>query len=240
MANPFTSLAEQYASEEAQNRYRVARNEAQRKILLENPAVNVDPVLAGTEQDKRMACCVVSRPDNPTKELILSIQNKLQNSVSTEIWLTPPENLHMTLLEVAHSRPEKEIESLVHVLKPKMEAINSIAAEGPVLKHPLLCYDANALALSFTSSNPTHTKLRETLYDFATRNGVDILPRYAGPSAHITIARFKQPLSAEDVNHMLETIASTNNFMPNHEWKITSASLSSGLIWYGQQGTMFQ
>ena len=238
--NPFTSLAEQYASEEAQNNYRINRNDTQQKLLLENPAVKVDPVLAGTENDKRMSCCIVSRPDNPTKELILSIQHQLQSSISTEIWLTPPENLHMTLLEVAHSRPEKEIESLVHTLKPKMEAINSITVKGPVLKHPLLCFDANAVALSFTSSYPTHTKLRESLYDFVTHHGVDILPRYAGPSAHITIARFKEQLSTEDVKHMLKTIASINKSMPNHEWKITSASLSSGIIWYGQQGTMFQ
>lgn len=240
MANPFTSLAEQYASEEAQNNYRTARNDAQRKLLIEKPAVNVDPVLAGIEDDNRLSCCIVSRPDNPTKKLIMSIQHQLQSSISTEIWLTPPENLHITLLEVAHSRPEKEIESLVHILRSKMDAVNSIAAKGAVLKHPLLCFDANALALSFTSSNPTHTTLRESLYDFVTHHGVDILPRYAGPSAHITVARFKEPLSAEVVNHMLETIASINESMPNHEWKITWASLSSGVIWYGQQGTMFQ
>lgn len=239
MTNPFTAIAKKYSTEEEQDEYRRNRNKVQAEKLRNYLRINVDEHLNGLEDD-RLSCCIVSRPDEATICFVQSIQHQLQESIASELWLTPPENLHITLLEVAHTRPKEEIKLFVNALKPLMSEISSMVKDGPLLNLPLLCFDENAIALSFTSSNFTHSELRLQLFKYASTHKIDILSRYAGPSAHITIARFKRPLGQNEVKNLLDRIASINFTILSHDWQITTASLSSGIIWYGQPGTMFQ
>ncbi len=170
-----------------------------------NPAVNVDPVLAGTENDKRMSCCIVSRPDNPTKEkLILSWFNISCRVRYRRKFADTAGKLAHDPFEVAHSRPRKRSNPLYILWNQKMEAINSITVKGPVLNTHYCSFDANAVALSFTSSYPTHTKLRWKSLRLC----------YSSWSWHSTTLRrsicsypsLQEQLSTEDVKHMLKTI----------------------------------
>ena len=61
----------------------------------------------------------------------------------------PPEKLHMTTLEVAHSRTAEDIENLLSKLRPYLEQITDYTYDHPTrLVKPLVSFDKSALALS--------------------------------------------------------------------------------------------
>lgn len=120
----------------------------------------------------------------------------------------PLNNLHMTAMEVAHSKSAEEIDHLISILKPKSEMI----ADYPSTHHarlikPMVCYDSAALALSFLPATGeslggdrtaeddkyTYHHLRRDLHNLITDAGVQVGSRYVVPSAHFTIARFNSP-----------------------------------------------
>lgn len=121
----------------------------------------------------------------------------------------PPENLHITVLEVAHSLTEDQIEGLVQTLQSSKDVTSAnIAAYSrsrPTrLIKPMVSFDSTALALSFvpaagecleaeSSSNNEHYTchhLRRDVFDMVRQTKVPVASRYIVPSAHLTIARF--------------------------------------------------
>ena len=116
----------------------------------------------------------------------------------------PIENLHMTVLEVAHSKTESEISSLVARLGHKIEEITDLTLKYRLrLIKPMLSYDASAIALSFVpdgggdinesarfTDEYTYHHLRRDVFSLCKESGIDIRSRYSVPSAHITISRF--------------------------------------------------
>lgn len=132
----------------------------------------------------------------------------------------PSTNLHLTALEVTHSRTLSEIQSLVSILHPKVSTITDYtfsAAHRARLIKPMLTYDASAIALSYLPAGGvekrdkyTYHHLRRDIWEMtsdtsatnmagsadgdsaqsATGPGVRVESRYVVPSAHLTIARF--------------------------------------------------
>lgn len=116
-----------------------------------------------------------------------------------DLWLMPPDNLHMTALEIVHSLTESEISARIDLLAPKLKEIADYTfTHRTKLVRPMVSYDSAALALSFVpSSNSedgidtfTYHHLRRDLHNLCTATGVDVESRYVAPSAHLTIARF--------------------------------------------------
>jgi hypothetical protein len=124
----------------------------------------------------------------------------------------PPHRMHMTALEVTHSRTPEEAGALVQIMKPHMPTITSFtySHRARVVK-PMVSYDLAAIALSFLpaageplrSPGPvlpgsaatldegyTYHHLRRDVFDMAQKTGVQIDSRYVVPSAHVTLARF--------------------------------------------------
>lgn len=117
----------------------------------------------------------------------------------------PVDCLHMTALEMAHSRSQAEIEELVHVLESKVPEITDYTLDHRArLVKPMLSYDNQAVALSFLPCSRssvsedstdeadayTYHHLRRDLYDLCSNSGAAVASRYVVPSAHLTIARF--------------------------------------------------
>ena len=113
----------------------------------------------------------------------------------------PLDCLHMTVLEITHSKSEAEIEGLVDIMKEKIPEIANFTTDHRArLVKPQLSYDAAAIALSFlpatwdsdgyTSDSYTYHHLRRDVYDLCCESGVEVASRYTVPSAHLTIARF--------------------------------------------------
>ncbi|KAJ5925097.1 hypothetical protein N7454_007736 [Penicillium verhagenii] len=221
--NPFQVLIEEAKDDPTtlQLRYqghRVARNEQQRaKILAENfPGWSLDEILRrldGPEKedgyvDPRNCLVIWARPPPQIRDLICFIQSELKE-VSPSIWLMPPENLHTTVLEVAHSLTEKEIDDLVQILQSSKDVTATQIAEYPVahksrLLKPMVSFDASAMALSFVPAagelldgqsdkhddSYSYHHLRRDVFQMVREAQVPVASRYIVPSAHVTIARF--------------------------------------------------
>lgn len=117
----------------------------------------------------------------------------------------PRDRLHMTVLEVTHSRTEAEIQELVSIMKDGISKIADFTVDHHAqLSKPMLSYDAAAIALSFVpaagedtilvsaveTNAYTYHHLRRDIYAMSKKTGVTIASRYTVPSSHLTIARF--------------------------------------------------
>ncbi len=190
--------------------------------------------------------------------MIHVIQQKLKDA-APDIWLMPLDNLHMTAMEVTHSKSALEIEHLVNVLKPNCNTIADYPATHRArLIKPMISYDSAALALSFVPScgeAPTHSRtteddrytyhhFRRDLYSMITKAGVEVGSRYVVPSAHLTIARFNSsnvfggdPLDAsptQDVNerkHWLNEIDMINKWLEAEYWPSEKGNIMPGGEW---------
>jgi hypothetical protein len=125
------------------------------------------------------------------------------------LWLMPSGNLHATVLEVAHSLPEAQIEGLVETLQSSKDISTSQIADYSFthrarLVKPMVSFDSAAMALSFvpaagersgsqqTLDDDTYSyhHLRRDVFDMVRKAGIPVASRYSVPSAHLTIARF--------------------------------------------------
>lgn len=237
MINPYIELAQHYKSSIDEDTYRHNRNQKQLENLRSHPRINIDKILAGENEDDRLGCCIVARPTENIKSLISSIQHKLLESIpkSSALWHSPSEYLHMTVLEIDNSSTKNRIKEIATVLLPHIDRIMTIANTGPELSNPLICFDANAIALSFTSVDRSHIEYRLELYDSIVACGVDIRPRYHTPSAHITITRFVEEIRNEDLMALIAQIKAINGSLVDTKWKISHCEYNYGLIWYGQR-----
>ncbi|KAK0352198.1 hypothetical protein LTR59_011252 [Friedmanniomyces endolithicus] len=254
--NPYDALLEacNHDPTQIQARYdahRTNRNAQQRAKLLapDFPGVSVDEILAKLEDvslepgftDWRHCLVFWARPPEKVKSLIAEVQRRLV-SVVPNLWIMPPENLHMTALEVVHSLTNPEIDALVARTMPSASEITDYTLQHRArLVKPMLSYDAQALALSFlpaadeptghdsasTIDSYTYHHLRRDLHAKASATGVKVASRYVIPSAHLTIGRFigksdfettEGDLDHAKVEQLIETIESINGWLQEHYW----------------------
>ncbi|OOF90343.1 hypothetical protein ASPCADRAFT_212055 [Aspergillus carbonarius ITEM 5010] len=156
--------------------------------------------------DPRHNLTLYARPPKHIRNLVAEVQQDICD-VAPSVWFTPPEQLHMTTLEIASCRPELEIEKLVSHLQGHdvvMDLVDSLFYHRTRLVKPMVSYDATAMALTFvpaageettTTHNMkddgyTYHHLRRDVSGMVTTTGLQMKPRYIALSAHITIARF--------------------------------------------------
>lgn len=157
----------------------------------------------------------------------------------------PPENLHMTTLEMVSGKEQPDVDEVTTFLQahaPLQELVNYTLTHRARLGRPIVSYDASALALSFlpifeNTENGDGTEdgsysyhhLRRDLYDRVTQSGCQIGARYCVPSAHITIARFVIPVGStheeelaaleERVIKLVERLEDINEELRSYDWK---------------------
>ena len=162
-----------------------------------------------------------------------------------------PESLHMTTLEVAHSRSEKEITDLLYNLEPRLEEITDFTYDHRAqLVKPMLCFDASAIALSFVPATEdeaehvdesyTYLHLRRDILKICQETGIRVASRYVLPSCHLTIGRFVNhrglSLVADDMGQIdplkvrgfLNVIDSMNEWLRQEYWAAKGDSSSGG------------
>ncbi|KAJ7081883.1 RNA ligase/cyclic nucleotide phosphodiesterase [Mycena belliarum] len=262
--NPFNSLLEnsEFNSDRIQARYanhRAMRNAEQTAKFLstEFEGVSIDPILLRLEDqsvepgfvDTRNAMVFIARPPEKITKLIRECQEKLREVVP-DLWIVPQTSLHMTALEIAHSRSVDEIASLVEQLRDAAPSIvNYPRMHRTRLVKPLLCFDTSAFALSFLPVADTYTyhHFRRDLFDIAHKAGAELQSRYVFPSAHLTVGRFIRPWEGsapalvariEEINAWLK-----REFWPEGdratEWVVgdeTGLEWRTGPVWYGSGG----
>jgi len=166
----------------------------------------------------------------------------------------PRDNLHMTALEITHSKTAPEIDALVEQLRPALEEVTDYTfAHRARLVKPMITYDAQAMALSFlpaageslstgrTAKDDAYSyhHLRRDLYTIASRH-VKVDSRYVVPSAHLTIGRFiyadefetkEGKFDAERMRRLIQVIEETNAWLKKEFWPRDGQEIKKGGQW---------
>ncbi|OBT96282.1 transport between ER and Golgi ATPase protein [Pseudogymnoascus verrucosus] len=261
-SNPYDALIEACNDDPAllQQKYsnhRQTRN-AQQKANLLSPTFpglildgillrRVDPTISPGYIDPRNSLVFWGRPPPHVRTLAATIQAKLKE-ISPRIWLMPPENMHITLLEITHSRPPSAIPPLIKALSPVIPTIISAPTKSPSrLIKPLVSFDAAAVALSFVpvaDEKYSYHHLRRDLFALTAGTGVEVGSRYVVPSAHATLGRFiyaEDHDSTEKMERWVEGIEKINQWLEETywgegglEWVVDQELvLREGRLWYG-------
>ncbi|ROW08176.1 hypothetical protein VPNG_06902 [Cytospora leucostoma] len=236
--------------------HRVTRNSQQRDKFLSSDfkEVLVDPFLLRLENpdiepgftDPRNCLVFWARPPEHILKLASHLQSLLKQAAHN-IWLMPPHRMHLTTLEVTHSRTPDEIASLVEQIRPSVPALTNFTfAHRSRLVRPMLSYDLAAVAVSFVpaagepvaspapASAPaaggsdhevddayTYHHLRRDVFDLARTAGVDVASRYVVPSAHITLGRYlgqEDHATPEQRERWTRTIDEVNAWLEREVW----------------------
>ncbi|KAK3316663.1 ureidoglycolate hydrolase-domain-containing protein [Apodospora peruviana] len=162
--NPYHALIEACHGKPAEIQslyatHRVTRNALQREKFLspDFKELVIDPFLLRLEnpeiepgfQDPRNCLVFWARPPDHIVNLASHLQTLLRKA-APDLWLMPPQRMHLTTLELAHSRTPDEIASLISCMRPALPALTSFTyAHRSRLVKPLLSYDLSAIAMSF-------------------------------------------------------------------------------------------
>ncbi|KAK4498224.1 hypothetical protein PRZ48_010881 [Zasmidium cellare] len=264
--NPYHDLIESCDNDPAKiqakyNTHRTNRN-AQQKDKLLSPAfsgVIVDEILAKLEnpkdhpdyKDPRHCLVFWARPTSQVKGLIAEVQSRLKEAVPN-LWVMPPNSLHMTALEITHSLTAPEIDALVEQMLPHADTVtNYTLNHRSRLVRPMVSFDAQALALSWLPADAepgrseeedkyTYHHLRRDLFTLASNTGVKVASRYVIPTAHLTIGRFIQTadfegqdgkVDGEKVKKLVEKIEEINEWLQGFWPKEGGGKIKEGGEW---------
>lgn len=161
----------------------------------------------------------------------------------------PPHRMHLTALEVTHSRTPDEIATLVGQIRPAIPALtNYTFTHRSRLVKPMLSYDLAAVAMSFlpaagepVASPPpadggaahevddsySYHHLRRDAFGLVRATGVDIASRYVVPSAHITLGRYlgqEDHATPEMRERWTRTIDEVNAWLEEVVWDVADGA----------------
>lgn len=170
-------------------------------------------------------------------------------NIKIDIWLMPQHRMHMTTLEVTHSKTSEEVESLVSRMRSAIPYISSFSyTHRSRLVKPMISYDLAAFAVSFlpASGEPgrspppsspvreeglvqgdpyTYHHLRRDVFDLGRLTGVEIASRYQVPSAHITLGRYLEQgdhQTPEMRERWVRAIDEINKCLEDEVWDVPS------------------
>ncbi|KAL6702999.1 hypothetical protein ACN47E_010354 [Coniothyrium glycines] len=221
-SNPYDALIAACGNDPAQiqekySLHRTTRNLQQKEKLLDDgfAGVNIDEILLRLHDptvelgyvDPRHCFVFWGRPTQKIKDVIQHVQHELL-TVAPSLWLMPQDNLHITVLEITHSKTAPEIQQLVEAVRDKVPAITeyTLSHRARLIK-PFIGFDASALALSFVpaageglhagrtvdADTFTYHHLRRDVFNACREAGLEVDSRYVVPSSHLTIGRFIKP-----------------------------------------------
>ncbi|KAL2178234.1 RNA ligase/cyclic nucleotide phosphodiesterase [Thermothelomyces heterothallicus CBS 202.75] len=239
--------------------HRTTRNAQLREKFLcpEFSGLDIDPVLLRLEKpeiepgfrDPRHCLVFWARPPNHIVKLACHLQSLLQKA-APNLWLMPPHRMHLTTLEIAHSRTAREIADLVASMRPVIPALTGMTMQRRSrLVKPMISYDLSAVAVSFlpasgeevvsppsddiveldgpkddttTGDHYTYHHLRRDAFVLASET-VPISSRYVVPSAHITLGRYltqDDHETREQRERWVRTIDDINKWLENEVWDV--------------------
>lgn len=241
-ANPFKTLKGTQEIVDSYRIHRTTRNKVKQAELSTTLKINPDPILQGLIPDPRNCITIWAIPPAHIRALVARIQRRLAKAIDSEyFWTMPEPNLHLSVLEIAHSQPVEVVEQKLSALRGGLEEILRMD-QTTSLVEPKVCFDENALALTFVPNEDfiyTYSHLRADLWERSSKY-VDVSSRYAVPSAHVTIARFVGDAPAKQVEALLRAIEEVNEDLDSNskevEWRIgenRGLVCKCGKIWYG-------
>ena len=163
----------------------------------------------------------------------------------------PPHRMHMTVLEIAHSKTPEEISAAVVPLRPiARDLADFTLAHRARLVRPQVTYDAGGVALSFLpaagepvvspAASPagvreglevvggdpyTYHHLRRDVEGVLAGVGVAVGARYQVPSAHVTLARYLDGEgelgTVEGRKEWVEAVEGINAWLEGEVWGVS-------------------
>lgn len=187
--------------------------------------------LSGEASDERHGVAVVTRPPPAVVEVVREAQAKL-GAVDDRQYFYPPGDLHLTVLEIHHSRPRpvepEAVEQIVTVVR-------SVAKETPT---PLLLdgrigFDRATVTMGWLPADERLEQLRERLAAGLRDAGVRMEARHARPTAHVTFVRYlAEPGEAAA---WIETLDALQERVMESTWKVRNLVVTAGATWYGRR-----
>ncbi|KAM0287212.1 hypothetical protein ACHAQH_000526 [Verticillium albo-atrum] len=263
--NPYEALIKACDDDHAEiqslySAHRTKRNQQQKGKFLssEYKELVIDPFLLRLErpeiepgfQDPRNCLVFWSRPPDNIIRLSVQIQNLLKK-VAPSIWLMPQHRMHMTVLELAHSKTPEQIASLVATMRSAIPYMSNFTySHRARLVKPMISYDLSAFAVSFLPASGekgraqavvpqgqrvvegdqyTYHHLRRDVFNLAQSTGVEVESRYQVPSAHITLGRYlgeEDHQTPEMRKRWVEAIDEINQWLENEVWDLASGEWS--------------
>ncbi|KAM0749499.1 hypothetical protein T439DRAFT_357835 [Meredithblackwellia eburnea MCA 4105] len=265
VVNPFDALLvscghDPSRVEAAYASHRSARALTQHDLMLSSTfeGLKTDEVLLRKEtedgfQDPRYGISLVGRPKGPAKVLVEWILAELGHLKELEgQWIAPISQVHITLLEVAHSLPsathEEYLRSPAFTSRISslcdLEHLPSPSGVPPLLHSPVLNLDPTAISLSFLPRGSAYHQLRQILFSsYGSETSPALKARYIHPSAHLTVVRFLKPIKGEKVRDLVKAVSALNvrlseSALGSTIWNIenkeeTRVECTSGQVWYG-------
>ena len=204
-----------------------------RLSLMSGPVVDQILVqeLDRSHTDMRYGVNLICRPTIDVAECIVSIQEHLRGFEPDQYYY-PPSDLHLTLVEICHSRSPEEASVIAGVVGSE---IGRIAATTPLPKvdSPMLVFDSRAIALNFLPTDDALQNARQSILAALSNLGISIDSRYKTKSAHVTLMRYIAPLRSAPA----EWVSNLVNLPPQPKlvWALSQVWLTWGANWYGMK-----
>ncbi|KAK2043543.1 hypothetical protein LZ31DRAFT_524223 [Colletotrichum somersetense] len=236
--------------------HRVKRNEQQKQQFIARgfKELIIDPFLLRLEnpemepgfQDPRNSLVVWARPPEHIVRLAIRVQTLLKNAAPS-VWLMPQHRVHLTVLEVDHSKTPEEITALTDIMRPAIpDIVDYTYSHRARLVKPMVSYDLSAFALSFlpAAGEPplgpppaatavqraaiegdgyTYHHLRRDVFELARSTGAPVGSRYQVPSAHVTLGRYltgKDHATPEARARWVAAIDAVNAWLERDVWDL--------------------
>ncbi|KAJ5207258.1 Ribosomal protein L44e [Penicillium cf. griseofulvum] len=209
--------------------------------------------------DPRHNLAFWARPPQHIRDLVYKIQQDIGPLIGPGLWLVPPDNLHMTTLEIRSSLTGPGIDEIASSLEMSgfvTELANYTLTHRARLVKPVISYDTSAIALSFVPAAGeedhsvysgkddqfTYHHLRRDLHNIVTQSGCPIAARYTVPSAHITIGRFvtanapqggdadSQKKFEKEASQLIHKIEDLNHELRSNVWRLGDPSQGQWVI----------
>ncbi|ANB15082.1 hypothetical protein AWJ20_2702 [Sugiyamaella lignohabitans] len=200
-------------------------------------------ILFHNRVDDRCGITVITQPPSHVIEAICLIQKRLSQVIDSQrLWLTPSENLHLTLLELIYNCSQAQVEEVLLQLNERhslQELLSYIVSVSPVLHAPKLKLTPSAIILIFSSKDKP---IPLSQYKLLLRDKVQIdlsgysVPRYSTTTetGHITLARFIAQIKSSDVQQLESLVSGINDTLRDLVWHANNeVNVRSGPVWYG-------
>jgi len=181
--------------------------------------------------DMRCGVNIICRPPNDVLQYIVSIQEYL-SGFEPDQYYYPPSDLHLTLVEICHSRSPEEANSIAGVVGSEIRRIAAMTSP-PKVDSPMLVFDSQAVALNFLPTDDALQDARQSILERLSTLGISTDSRYEIRSAHVTLMRYITPLRSTSE----EWVSNLVNFPANPKlvWLLSPVWLTWGANWYGMR-----
>jgi 2'-5' RNA ligase len=187
--------------------------------------------LARKGSDVRCGVNLVCCPNREIVGRIAAIQRRLFEYEPAQYYY-PPQDLHLTLVEICHSRTEEEANEIA--LAAQSLAPRFLARQPPaVVDEPTLAYDSKSAALNFLPRDERLQRVREAVREDLACHGLPVASRYPPRSAHIALLRYTTPLRTA-AEKWVEVLNSCEITLEG-AWVLTPVWLTWGATWYGME-----